>query len=165
MPKLITQPRQTKDAAAAKTVCIPMLLSGPNGIYGLSWKPRGNRIERSLGIGSPTLLQLLIPDFYYLPASVFSESSGGYVSWRMWPSGRLDEGRFNRPATNFLGIHVNPNRVGHPVERSTLSRLSRKKRDIFTRRFNVGEPYAAPVLYPLSGSVLLLFWHGYLAAR
>ena len=34
---------------------------------------------------SSTLLQLLIPDFYYLPVSVFSESSGGYVSWPMWP--------------------------------------------------------------------------------
>ena len=35
MPKLITQPRQTKGTATAKPVCIPMLLSRPKGIYGL----------------------------------------------------------------------------------------------------------------------------------
>jgi len=30
---------------------------------------------------SSTLLQLLIPDFYYLPASVLPESNYGYVNW------------------------------------------------------------------------------------
>jgi len=69
---------------------------------------------------SSTLLQLLIPYFYYLPALGSPESSRGYGNWPVWPSGRGDWGESNRPATNYPGIPADANRVDCLVEKGDL---------------------------------------------
>ena len=62
--------------------------------------------SEELGIGSPTLLQLPIPYFYYLPGSGSPESSLGCRNWPMWLrlSGRGD-GEESKSAWN-AGICV-----------------------------------------------------------
>ena len=88
--------------------------------YATTWKkPRRNGALRD---DSSSLLQLLIPYFYYLPASGSPESSRGCENWPMCPSGRGDEGESNRPATNFPGFSVVSNRVDRMVEETGLAR-------------------------------------------